>query len=76
MTVKYEWVWELKYLKESDVEKTGDDGVAKAVSAAIEEARTQIARYQADPHFAGRTDVKYAVLVFIGKKRYVLKEIN
>jgi hypothetical protein len=74
-TVKYEWVWELKYIKESDVEKAGDDAVAKAVSAAIEEARTQIARYQVDPHFAGRTDVKYAVLVFIGKKRYILKEI-
>jgi hypothetical protein len=75
MTVKYEWVWELKYLKESDVEKASDDTVAAAVSAAIEEGRTQIARYQADPHFAGRADVKYAVLVFIGKKRYVLKEI-
>jgi hypothetical protein len=64
--VNWEWVWELKYLKDEDAT---DD----TIKAAQDEAATQIARYRADPYFAGKTDVKYAALVFIGKKRYAVK---
>jgi hypothetical protein len=66
--VKYEWVWELKYLKESEAG-------AEAVKAALDQAAEQLARYKTDPHFAGRTDIKYAALLFIGKKDYELKVV-
>jgi hypothetical protein len=66
--IKYEWVWELKYIKESDYNANNN-----LVSEKQQEALQQLAKYRQDPHFVGRDDVKYATLVFIGKKRYVIQ---
>jgi uncharacterized protein YfeS len=54
--VPYEWVWELKYLKKDD--------------ATVEAARVQLEKYQQSALFAGRDDVKFAALLFIGKGQY------
>jgi CO dehydrogenase/acetyl-CoA synthase epsilon subunit len=41
--------------------------------AAQKEAAEQIERYRSNRRFAGRSDVKYASIVFIGKKKYVIQ---
>jgi hypothetical protein len=63
--VPYEWVWELKYLKKEDATK-------EKVATTLAAARTQLEKYRASALFAGRDDVKFASLVFIGKETYHL----
>ncbi|MDR3334073.1 MAG: PD-(D/E)XK nuclease domain-containing protein, partial [Treponema sp.] len=63
--VKYEWVWELKYLKKEDSGKLE----AKRTAAAA-----QLEKYRQSSLFSSRTDVKYAALIFIGKDRYEVCE--
>jgi hypothetical protein len=63
--VPYEWVWELKYLKK-------DDATAEKVAATLKAARAQLEKYRASALFAGRSDVKFAALLFIGKEAYQL----
>jgi hypothetical protein len=58
-------VWELKYLKK-------DDATKAQVTATLEAARTQLEKYQRSALFAGRDDVKFATLLFIGKDQYQL----
>jgi hypothetical protein len=60
-TVRYEWLWELKYIKEGD---------RKTLPAVREKAREQLKRYRQDGEMAGRDDLKKAVVIFIGKKEY------
>jgi hypothetical protein len=69
--IPYEWVWEIKYVKQEDV---------KSKKSAIlqekrEEARTQLQKYRSSYLFAGRTDVRYLSLIFIGKDKYEIKEM-
>jgi hypothetical protein len=59
----YEWVWELKYLKKGDATPV----LAKAT---LEAARVQLERYRQSALFAGRSDVKFAALLFTGKDQY------
>jgi hypothetical protein len=59
----YEWVWELKYLKKGDA-------TAAQVKATLEAARAQLERYRQSAMFAGRSDVKFAALLFTGKDQY------
>jgi hypothetical protein len=61
--VAYEWVWELKYLKK-------EDAAEAKVSAMLEAAQGQLAKYRQSALFAGRDDVKFAALLFIGKEQY------
>jgi hypothetical protein len=61
--VAYEWVWELKYLKK-------EDATEAKVSATLDAARDQLAKYRRSALFAGRDDVKFAALLFIGKEQY------
>ena len=60
--IPYEWVWELKYLKQAEATE-------EQVAATLAAARAQLARYRASALFAGRDDVKFAGLLFIGKER-------
>ncbi|MCL2182023.1 MAG: ATP-binding protein, partial [Chitinispirillia bacterium] len=57
--VKYEYVFEIKYAK------TG--AAAAEIAAKFAEAGAQIEKYKQDPRFAGRGDIKFAALVFMGK---------
>jgi len=68
--VTYEWLIELKYLKEQDSDQL--DEVKKA-------AQKQIENYATSPDFANRVNpetLKKATLVFTGKSKYVLTMIN
>jgi hypothetical protein len=40
-----------------------------------EEARTQLKKYRDSHQFAGRKDVRYLSLIFIGKDKYEMEEI-
>ena len=59
--VKYEWVLELKYLKTSD---------EKMLPQAQKEASAQLQRYIHAHRLQGRSDLKTATLIFIGKNKY------
>jgi hypothetical protein len=69
--ITYEWVWEIKYAKKGDV-----SGKNKSVlKTKQEEARIQLKKYRDSHQFAGRTDVRYLSLIFIGKDKYVMEEL-
>jgi hypothetical protein len=61
--VPYEWVWELKYLKK-------DDATEAQVATTLAAAHAQLEKYRRSALFAGRDDVKFATLLFIGKEQY------
>jgi hypothetical protein len=65
--VKYEWVFELKYCKTGTKET--------AISAKRDEGLTQLRQYLASDRLKGRTDLKAAVIIFIGKNKYRIKEL-
>jgi hypothetical protein len=65
--IKYEWVWELKYLKADDSDK---------LPQARDHALLQLAKYRASPLFSGRTDIKYAAIIFIGKQDYEIYDYD
>jgi hypothetical protein len=65
--IPYEWVWEIKYIG-----KKGATG--SALRAKRKEARAQLEKYRCSPMFAGRTDVRYLSLIFIGKDKYEIEE--
>jgi hypothetical protein len=64
--IKYEWVFELKYCKagakESEIAAKRDKGLE------------QIQQYLASDRLKGRTDLKAAVIIFIGKNKYRIIE--
>jgi hypothetical protein len=64
--IKYEWVWEIKYIKKAD---------AKNVETAREQARTQLEKYRYSHLFAGRKDVRFLSILFIGKDKYEMAEL-
>ena len=57
--VKYEYILEIKYVKTKAPESEIADKFA--------DAEEQIQKYKNDPRFAGRSDLKFAALVFKGK---------
>jgi hypothetical protein len=67
--VPWEWVWELKYIKKSDATE-------EEIASKRNESRVQLEKYRESPLFAGRTDVRYLSLVFIGKDRYEMEELR
>ena len=64
-----EWVWELKYIKQSDAENE------KLLLAKQTQAIEQLKRYKSSNFFKDRTDVRYLAVVFVGKKGYSVKEV-
>jgi hypothetical protein len=69
--IVYEWVWEVKYVKKEEVAGKKKE----AWKAKQEEARKQLEKYRNSPLFAGRTDVRYLSVIFIGKDKYEIEEI-
>jgi hypothetical protein len=65
--IPYEWIWELKYVK------TNDSG--QAVADRFAEAFVQLERYRSSHRLAGRKDMRYLAVVFIGKERYEMREL-
>jgi hypothetical protein len=69
--IPYEWVWEVKYIKKEDAKNKK----SKILEEKRNEAREQLERYRKSHTFAGRTDVRYLSLIFIGKDDYEMEEI-
>jgi hypothetical protein len=66
--IPYEWVWEIKYVGKKDA--TGS-----VLEKKRKEARNQLENYHNSPMFAGRGDIRYLSLIFIGKDKYEMEEI-
>ena len=62
--VKYEWIFELKYLKAS----------VKNLEPYRLEAQAQLQAYSASSRMKDRKDLKKAVILFVGKNKYELFE--
>jgi hypothetical protein len=67
--IPYEWVWEIKYLKNEEATET-------ALKKTREQSRIQLKKYRDSYRFAERTDVRYLSLIFIGKDRYEIEEMQ
>ncbi|GHV30787.1 hypothetical protein FACS1894177_04000 [Bacteroidia bacterium] len=65
--VKWEWILELKYCKT----KAKPNEIAKLQK----EGEEQIKQYLASHRLGNRSDLKAAVIVFIGKNKYEIKEL-
>ena len=63
--VKYEWLLELKYLKKSE---------EKQIETAKIEGLKQLRRYAKSSEFAGKKNLKKALIIFSGKSDYVIVE--
>jgi hypothetical protein len=46
------------------------EATAEKVGTTLKEAQAQLEKYRASALFAGRDDVKFAALLFIGKDQY------
>jgi Holliday junction resolvase-like predicted endonuclease len=62
-------VLEIKYIKK------GDGSSAAVLKAKQDQAREQIAKYRASHLFKDRTDVRYLIILFIGKEQVRIEEI-
>jgi len=65
--IKFEYVFELKYVK-TDAPKSEKDNK-------FADAAKQIGEYKKDPRFANRNNIKFAAIVFQGKGDYEAKEL-
>jgi len=65
--IKFEYVFELKYLKVNASRAEKDEALSQAL--------TQIEKYKKDPRFASRDDLKFLAVVFSGKGDYEVKEL-
>ena len=61
--IKYEWLIELKYLKE---------GERSNLEQAKQKRLAQLQKYVASKNLTSKQDLKKALVIFIGKKDYVL----
>jgi hypothetical protein len=67
--IKHEWVFELKYIKETESRKK------KVIETKKQEAVLQLQKYTTSNYFKDRTDVRFIAVVFIGKKDFVSEEV-
>jgi hypothetical protein len=67
--IKIDWVWELKYVKQAAAKKT------EAIEAKKNEALEQLQRYKTSNLFKERTDVRYLMIVFVGKNNCIVEEV-
>jgi hypothetical protein len=65
-----EWILEIKYVKKSD-EKN-----AAVLQSKRDKAREQLERYRHSHLFKDRTDVRYLIIIFIGKDKTEITEIQ
>lgn len=65
--VKYEWVWEIKYLPVKSWRVT---------SKTRDAARAQLTKYRNAREFAGRSDMRFASIIFIGKDKFEIEEMK
>jgi hypothetical protein len=63
-----DWVWELKYVKQADADDT------KIIEEKKQAALEQLQRYKTSNLFSKRTDVRYLMIVFVGKNNCIVEE--
>ncbi|GHV64422.1 hypothetical protein FACS1894199_02640 [Bacteroidia bacterium] len=66
--LKYEWVFELKYCK--------TDAKESEIASKRDEGLEQIRQYLTSDRLKDRTDLKAAVIVFIGKNKYKISALK
>jgi len=66
--ITIDWVLEIKYIKQADA------GNQNEIELKKQEAIEQLKRYKTSNLFKERTDVRYLMVVFIGKKSYLVEE--
>jgi len=64
-----EWIFELKYIPQSEEDKQ------TVIQKAQADARKQLQRYKSSNLFKDRKDVRYLSIVFVGKKEYLIEEV-
>jgi hypothetical protein len=67
-----DWVLELKYVKQSEADSKDSQNI---IETKKKEALEQLQRYKTSNLFKDRTDVRYLMIIFIGKKNYLIEEI-
>ena len=67
--LKYEWIWEIKYVKASFWKRPAEIRKKQKASYA------QLQKYKNSNLFKDRTDVRYLSVVFVGKKECIIEEI-
>jgi hypothetical protein len=65
--MKFEYIFEIKYLKSG--------ATASEKEAKLAEASAQLEKYKKDERYAGRDDMKFIAIVFEGKGDYVAREL-
>jgi hypothetical protein len=70
--IPYEWVWEIKYVNKEDAKRKK----SAILKAKREKAHTQLQKYRSSYLFAGRTDVRYLSVIFIGKDKYEIELVE
>jgi hypothetical protein len=65
--VKYEWIFELKYIKAKDANE-------KSLADLRKDAKKQLQDYSSSALMKDSKDLKKAVILFIGKNKYELFE--
>jgi len=63
-----EWIWEIKYVKKAD---ENNNSVIESKRAS---ARKQLEKYRMSHAFKDRTDVRYLIVMFIGKDKFEIEE--
>ena len=67
-SIKYEYIFELKYLKANATKKEKNEKMNEAIA--------QIEKYKKDERYANRDDMKFIAIVFEGKGDYEAKEVK
>jgi hypothetical protein len=67
--IPYEWVWEIKYIAKKRT-------IGSLLKTKHKKARAQLEKYRNSAMFAGRNDVRYLSVIFIGKDKYEIEEIK
>ena len=65
-----DWVLEIKYIKQAEADKR------HLITKAKNKAKEQLNRYKSSNLFKDRTDVRYLMVIFIGKKSYKISEVS
>jgi hypothetical protein len=66
---KQEWVFELKYIKETESRKK------KFIETKKQEAVLQLQKYKISNYFKYKNDVRFIAVVFVGKSDFVSEEV-
>jgi hypothetical protein len=66
--IKFEYVFEVKYIKTGAIQEESESKFSEALS--------QIERYRKDTRYANREDLQFVALVFEGKGDYEAKVVN